>query len=146
MKLQARKSTSISELRRNQRQTDRDRAPPMRTAYPQIEQLRIEFNFADRTGRAPSPQAHILFPSARAFFRFACPCSECDGEFDLSTAVSTLVGETANGKRSSSRSVTDNITCEGIRLRNHVSSRPCPIAVKFRLVASAEKPTPDKSQ
>jgi len=138
MKLQARKVTSISELRKNQRQTDRDRSPPMRSLYPQIEQLRIEFNFADRTSRAPSPQAHILFPSARAFFRFACPCSECDGEFDLSTAVSTLVGETG-AKRSSSRSVSDNLSCEGIRLRNHVSSRPCPIAVKVRLVASAEK-------
>jgi len=139
MKLQARKTASISELKRNQRQNDRDRAPPMRSAFPQVEQLRIELNFADRTGRAPSPQMHILFPPARAFFRFACPCSECDGEFDLSPVVSALVNEAPSSKRSSNRTVSDNLLCEGVRLRNHVSSRPCPIAVKFKMVASAEK-------
>ncbi|MGB8693325.1 MAG: hypothetical protein WCD08_07445 [Steroidobacteraceae bacterium] len=139
MKLQARKTVSISEIKRNQRQTDRDRSPPMRSAFPQVEQLRIELSFNDRTGRAPSPQMHILFPPARAFFRFACPCSECDGEFDLSPVVSALVNDAPSSKRNSNRSVSDNLSCEGVRLRNHVSSRPCPIAVKFRLVASAEK-------
>ncbi len=139
MKLQARKTASISEIKRNQRQTDRDRSPPMRSAFPQVEQLRIELNFNDRTGRSPSPQMHILFPPARAFFRFACPCSECDGEFDLSPVVSALVNDAPSSKRNSNRSVSDNLICEGVRLRNHVSSRPCPIAVKFRLVASAEK-------
>ena len=35
-------------------------------------------------------QLHTLFPSANAFFRFACPCAECDGEFDLTTTIKTL--------------------------------------------------------
>ncbi len=139
MKLQSRKSASVSELKRNQRHTDRDRAPPMRSAFPQLEQLRIELDFADRTGRAPSPQMHILFPPARAFFRFACPCSECDGEFDLSLAVSALVNSATSSKRSSNRTVSDNLVCEGVRLRNQANSRPCPIAVKIRLDASPEK-------
>jgi hypothetical protein len=139
MKLQSRKSASVGELKRNQRHTDRDRAPPMRSAFPQVEQLRIELSFADRTGRAPSPQMHILFPPARAFFRFACPCSECDGEFDLSLAVSALVNGAAGSKRSSHRTASDNLMCEGVRLRNQANSRPCPIAVNIRLDASAEK-------
>jgi len=33
----------------------------------------------------------------------------------------------------------DNLMCEGVRLRNHANSRPCPIAVNIRLDASAEK-------
>jgi hypothetical protein len=136
LKLVARKTTSVSELRRNQRQSDRDRSPPLRTAYPQVEQLRIELSFLDRSARSPSPQLHIMFPPARAFFRFACPCSECDGEFDLSGAVATLIGEGSATRRNSGRSTSDNLSCEGIRLRNHVSSRPCPIAMKFRLAVT----------
>lgn len=139
MKLQARKSASVSELKRNQRDSDRGRAPPMRSAFPQLGQLRIELSFADRTGLAPSPQMHILFPSARAFFRFACPCSECDGEFDLSGAVHELVNGKPGGKRSSDRTSSDSLVCEGVHLRNHISSHPCPIAVKIRLIASAEQ-------
>ena len=42
MKLAARKNATVDEQRRYQRQYDRDRAPPLRTAYPEVSQLSIE--------------------------------------------------------------------------------------------------------
>jgi hypothetical protein len=109
MKLAPRKAVSSIEQRRTRRLSDRVAAPALRTAFPQVENLRIELNFSDRTAHAPSLQQHILYPSARAFFRFACPCFECDGEFDLTRwparACACAIGRPASCARSRSSSV-----------------------------------------
>ena len=113
MKLAPRKAVSSIEQRRTRRLSDRVAAPALRTAFPQVENLRIELNFSDRTAHAPSLQQHILYPSARAFFRFACPCFECDGEFDLTGAVNKLVADPAGSKRRINRTATDTLACQG---------------------------------
>jgi hypothetical protein len=136
MKLAPRKAVSSIEQRRTRRLSDRVAAPALRTAFPQVENLRIELNFSDRTAHAPSLQQHILYPSARAFFRFACPCFECDGEFDLTGAVNKLVADPAGSKRRANRTATDTLACQGVRLRDRPTSQLCPIQVQFRLVVS----------
>jgi hypothetical protein len=136
MKLAPRKAISSIEQRRTRRLSDRVAAPALRTAFPQVENLRIELNFSDRTAHAPSLQQHILYPSARAFFRFACPCFECDGEFDLTGAVNKLVADPVGSKRRVNRTATDTLACQGVRLRDRPTSQLCPIQVQFRLVVS----------
>jgi hypothetical protein len=136
MKLAPRKAVSSIEQRRTRRLSDRVAAPALRTAFPQVENLRIELNFSDRTAHAPSLQQHILYPSARAFFRFACPCFECDGEFDLTGAVNKLVADPVGGKRRVNRTASDTLACQGVRLRDRPTSQLCPIQVQFRLVVS----------
>jgi hypothetical protein len=131
MKLMARKVASSNELRRTQRDVDRGRALPMRAAFPAVGMLRIELNFHDQTVRAPSAQQHTLFPPAQAFFRFACPCSECDGEFDLTPAVSILLAGSARKARNSASS----LHCQGVRLRGHPNGQPCSIELRFQLAA-----------
>lgn len=128
----AAKNVRTSELRRLQRQSERNQSPPMRTAYPAIGQLRIELNFRDRPPRSPAMQLHTLFPSANAFFRFACPCAECDGEFDLTAAVKALA---AGGSRKGS--ARDHLTCQGVRLRDRVSSQPCVVELDYQLAITA---------
>ena len=107
MKLTSRKVPTFGEQRRAGRQNDRLQAPAMRSRYANIAKLQIDLSFAGTSRPPPSPQSHSFFPPARAFFRFACPCSECDGEFDLSASVAELSevkrpsARTASGKGSS---------------------------------------------
>jgi hypothetical protein len=131
MKLMARKTASNNELRRNQREIDRGRAQPMRNAFPAVGMLRIELNFHDQRARAPSAQQHTLFPPAQAFFRFACPCSECDGEFDLTPAVTALLA----GSARKPRNVTNSVRCQGVRLHGHPNSQACSIELRYQLAS-----------
>jgi len=130
MKLTSRKVPSFGEQRRAGRQTDRLQAPPMRARYAAIGKLQIDLSFSDSSRPPPSPQSHSYYPPARAFFRFACPCSECDGEFDLSGHVDEL----AEVKRPSARTTSGRMSCEGVHFRERASAAPCPMVLNWRLV------------
>lgn len=136
MKLASRKPVSTSEWRRGQMQTDRTRAPALRDAYPQLGTLRIELNFVDRSERSPSPQLHTFYPAARAFFRFTCPCAECDGDFDLGPAVNTLLNGSGPATLTSERAASGHLLCQGIHLRDRENSKPCQMALTFNLTAA----------
>ena len=138
MKLAARKNATVDEQRRYQRQHDRDRSPPLRTAFPEVSQLSIELAFADRSGSmhkepAPSSQSHAFYPPARAFFRFTCPCADCNGEFDLSASVAQVAASSGRA----SRSATAKLQCSGVRARDRVTGSSCPIELTCRIVAKA---------
>lgn len=137
MRIQARKSVSAGAARRDQRQSERTRSPAMASLYPQIKKLRIEFSFEDKSPFGLSPQAHTLFPAAHAFFRFACPCAECDGEFDLTKVVKGLHERQATGNRSSAQA-SDQWSCEGVRRRDQANSNPCSLILRYKLVADFE--------
>jgi len=109
----------------------------MRDAFPQAGVVHIELNFDDRNGHIPSPQLHSLYPSARAFFRFACPCADCDGDFDLKPAVTALM-EGGPTKRTAGRTATGQLLCQGTRLRDSNHSGPCRMELNFRLVTAIE--------
>ena len=70
---------------------DRAAAPLLRTRYPQLGSVQLDFQFSDRTEFLPSPQVTVFHPPARAYFCFACPYSDCDGEFNLTSAVDLAV-------------------------------------------------------
>jgi hypothetical protein len=106
------------------------RAAPLRELYPQLAELRIEFEFEDGTTRVPSPQSFAYFPAARGFFRYACPCHACSGEFDLSSHVAELVGA---GRRPRSRRV--ELTCTGQRAQEVNVREACPMCARIRVSA-----------
>src|SRR6478735_9203005 len=81
---------------RERMKMDFTRSAPLRQIYPQLAEVRVEFEFQDGTTRSPSPQAFSYFPAARGFFRYACPCHNCSGEFDLSDQIAELAGNTSN--------------------------------------------------
>jgi hypothetical protein len=64
---------------------------PVRARYPGLATLQLEFEFSDRTDFIPSPQVTVFHPPAHAYFRFCCPYSDCDGEFDFTSQVDMLV-------------------------------------------------------
>jgi hypothetical protein len=77
-------------LRERQRR-GRTGALAMRERYPQLTALQVDFDFSDRAEYLPSPQVTVFHPPAPAYFRFACPYNDCDGEFDLTKAVDLAV-------------------------------------------------------
>lgn len=139
MKLASRKTASVSEQRRNNLQLERARAVAVRDMYPALAQLQISLVFGDGGLRTPSPQSHTFFPPARAFFRFTCPCAECDGDFDLREPVNELVTSPSRSRRGAARQAKGRLSCEGVRLRDRVGSRPCPMKLEYELAATTEQ-------
>jgi len=80
------------EAMRGRQSRDRAAAQTMRALYPGLGSLQLEFEFSDRTEFLPSPQVTVFHPPARAYFCFACPYSDCDGEFDLTRSVGIMMG------------------------------------------------------
>jgi len=76
---------------RERQRRGRIAAPALRTRYPGLSSLQLEFDFSDRSDFLPSPQVTVFHPPAPAFFSFACPYSDCDGEFNLAKPVDLAV-------------------------------------------------------
>lgn len=112
------------------------RAAPLREIYPGLAELRVEFEFQDNTARAPSAQTYAYFPPARGFFRFACPCHSCSGEFDLTGYVSELAAKDGGPQRSRSIS----LSCTGQRAHEVNLRADCTISAHVRVSATLQKP------
>lgn len=92
--------TRRDNMRKKQR-FDRIGAPTIRALYPGLVSLQLDFKFVDQSGFIPSPQVTVFHPPAPAYFRFACPFSDCDGEFVLTQQVDQVVNaheHTASGQ------------------------------------------------
>jgi hypothetical protein len=128
MRLAAAKSPNGPIPRREQMLYERARSAAMKNAFPQIGQLRIELAFSETRSLPPSPQVHTLYPAAAAFFRFACPCADCDGDFDLTDAVMALAksGVLASGGQ---------LTCDGTRRDRPLGSTACALRLDYRLTS-----------
>ena len=135
MRITARKSSKITG--RERLMNERTRSAPLREVFPNVDQLRIELVFNDASAFIPSPQLHTLYPAASAFFRFACPCADCDGDFDLTDAVASLLLESSAGRRRVDASSSGRMDCQGVRLRDMAGQKVCPMQLSFRLVSAA---------
>jgi len=109
---------------REKQRRDRLAAPVMRARYPQLGSLQLDFIFRDNTEFLPSPQVTVFHPPARAYFCFACPYSDCDGEFNLTSPVDLAV--TSNDPNSSAQ-----VRCAGTRHRG----TPCTLCLDYSIAA-----------
>ena len=98
------------EAMRERQRRGRILTPAMRAHYPGLSSLQIDFDFSDRGDFIPSPQVMVFHPPAPAYFCFACPYSDCDGEFDLTKTVDLAV---SSGEAQS----TGQLRCVGTRHR-----------------------------
>lgn len=128
MRLVAASSPKSVVSRREQMVHERARSAAMRKAFPQIEQLRIELAFRGTRGLQPSPQVHTLYPAAAAFFRFACPCADCDGDFDLTDVVIAL-------SKSGFLTSRGQLVCDGMRRDHGPGSTACSIRLDYQLTS-----------
>jgi hypothetical protein len=93
-----------------------------------VQHVRVELQF-EGTSNVPASQAHVLHPPARAFFDFPCPYADCDGHFDLSSAVSGTLSTTAH-------QTAGMLGCAGLRARDHASKQPCELQLAYRIIAT----------
>ena len=117
---------------------DFSRAAALRQIHPELAEVRIELEFHDETSVPPSPQAFSYFPAARGFFRFACPCHSCSGEFDLSEHVAELARR--SGALQRVRRL--RVSCPGERLQEASTRAACPISVGVRVSAVVRSAEP----
>jgi hypothetical protein len=130
----ARRAVNAAAQRRIDLQAGRARTSTVRDAFPDVGVIHIDLGFSHHQP-APSPQMHSMYPAARAFFRFSCPCADCDGEFDLAAVVTELATASAPGKRTA-RSVAGRSGCGGTHWRDSDHSEPCRIELSFRVAVS----------
>jgi len=134
VKISSRRSPNAASQRRIDLHTERAKSAAMRDAFPGVGVIHLHLGFSEPR-RPPSPQVHSLYPSAHAFFQFACPCIDCDGAFDLAAVVAELVSGDTPLERAG-HSVTGQNPCRGIHWRESNHSEPCRIELSFRVDVS----------
>ena len=117
---------------------EQKQAAPLSQLYPQLSEVRVEFNFDDGTETPPSLQSYSLFPAARSLFRYPCPCHSCDGEFDLSGHIANLAGSV----KRSPRVQRFTVVCPGQRLEARQQRSACPIRATINISATAHTGEP----
>lgn len=115
--------------RMDQLRRDRATAQVLRTAFPTLQHLRIEFSFRGPTFGVPTPQSHVLYPPARAFFEYRCPYSDCDGQFDLGGAVKAALADATHHAQGA-------MECRGSRGHDPTSRRPCLLQLIYAVTAT----------
>jgi hypothetical protein len=120
-----------NQLRERQRR-DRATAQLLRVSYPQFASLRLQFEFREANPDIAPPVPHLLHmhPPSHAYFLFPCPHADCDGEFDLTSAVAELA-------RSSERRCDGRQVCGGQRIRDKNGRGPCQLALKYSIAPGA---------
>ena len=115
--------------RRDRLRRDRAAALALRVVFPAIQQLRIELTFRSSTSSTPAAQCHVLHPPARAFFEFPCPHADCDGQFELTPAVSAALADPAHRAEGV-------LECPGNRASGAGSKRPCLLHLAYTVTAT----------
>ena len=114
---------------RERHRRERVASPTIRTRYPELKSLQIEFEFSDSTSFLPSPQVTVFHPPAPAYFHFACPYSDCGGEFNLTGQVDLAVS-------SRDSNAGGQLSCAGTRHRGVA----CTLSLDYSISPSWPEP------
>jgi len=125
-------SAARHQERMDQFRRDRATAPALRAAFPTVQELRIEVKFEGPKPGAPTPQSHVLYPPAPAFFAYRCPNWDCDGQFDLGSAVKAAVADAAHRTEGV-------LECPGSRGGERTSRRPCLLRLAYEVTATLRR-------
>ena len=128
MRLGHARGAAARQDRSSQLRRDQEAAPKLRAMFPAVEQLRFELSFEGGAVSTPVPQSHVLHPPARAYFSFRCPYADCDGRFELATAVHAAVEDP-------SHRIEGMLECVGSRGSELASRLPCQLRLRFTLTA-----------
>lgn len=101
----------------------------LREVFPTVQQLSLELLFRGSGSTTPAMQSHTLHAPARAFFEFPCPYADCDGQFDLSTAVNAAVTEPTHR-------ATGELECGGTRATRMGPPELCGLHLYYTVTAA----------
>jgi hypothetical protein len=104
-------------------------ARALREVLPAVQHLRLDLLFRGPDSTTPAMQSHTLHAGARAFFGFPCPYADCDGQFDLSNAVTAAVADP-------SHRATGELECSGTRAVRLGASDLCRLQVDYTVTVA----------
>jgi hypothetical protein len=139
MRLTAPSSRQILDQRRERTRRRRIAAGALGEAFPAVEQVRVQLEFIDSSSHPPSGQIHMIYPSAPAYFEYACPYGDCDGGFDLNDAVAAMASATESLDEGETE-------CTGSRAGVGPAKRPCELRARYRILAQYAAPPAKKSR
>lgn len=129
MKLALATAAAQRQDRRERLRRERATAPALREVFPAVQQLHLELVFRGHGATTPAMQSHTLHGAARAFFEFPCPYADCDGQFDLSSAVKSALAAT-------SRRANGELECSGRRPVRMGAHETCRLRLSYTVAAS----------
>jgi hypothetical protein len=118
MLIVSRTARSVREQQREKSLRKREAAGTLATAFPLSEQVRVHLQFVSEALPVPAARTHALYPSAKAYFEFACPHGDCDGSIDLNPVALSLL-------RSSGAHADGTLHCPGTRTDGGGTRPPC---------------------
>lgn len=122
MKFSVASSGNRREAMRKRQRLHRIGAPTLRTRFPGLDSMQLDFGYSDRVDFLPAPQVTVLHPPAPAYFCFACPYNDCDGEFNLTKQVDLAASSRDGHARG-------QVKCAGSR---H-SGTPCTLCLDYSI-------------
>src|SRR5450756_788475 len=125
MRLASLSPAAARQLRQDRLRRDRAAAQAIRSAFPTIGRLRLDLSFEGTGTSTPAAQSHVMHPPARAFFEFPCPYADCDGQFDLNAAATSVLA-------SSAEHAEGEIECPGVRARDRMGRQACHLRVLYK--------------
>jgi hypothetical protein len=115
------------QVRRERLRRSHATALALREVFPAVQQLRLEFLFRGGS-TSPAMQSRVLYAAARAFFEFPCPYADCDGQFDLGTAVKAALENPTHG-------TAGELECSGTRVVRMGASEACQLRLNYAVTA-----------
>ncbi len=128
MRIVSRTTRSLLEQKKEQSLRRRTAAGTIAKAFPDVEQIRLQLRFQVAVGTTPAAQIHALYPSAPAYFEFACPYGDCDGSFDLNGVATPLLRKPAAQAEGS-------LQCSGTRTAAGMTRQPCRLRADYWITA-----------
>ncbi len=132
MKLSSPNVEKAHQERKERRRREHAAAQTVRSAYPQVAQVHIALEFEDGTSNAPASQVLRAASTGARVFGFPCPYADCDGQFDLHTAVTSALGN-------ASHQTQGQLQCQGTRARDRATGRLCQLHLDYRVAAQYKR-------
>jgi hypothetical protein len=126
MPARPRKKLSASLEREARLRQSRIQAKTLRDSFPRAALVDLRLQFRTTDGQEHAAQSFRLYPGAQAFFEYPCPYGDCDGTYDLSSAVGRLFDAGAARAEGSA-------ACAGTRLRDGKTRQPCTLDVSYSI-------------
>lgn len=134
MKLELITPAAKRQERRERLRHGRATALALREVFPAVQQLRLDLLFWSPGPNTPAMQSHTLHAAAHAFFEFPCPYADCDGQFDLGSAVQAALANPTHH-------ATGQLECSGKRVVRVGGSELCGLHLSYTVTASFQADT-----
>lgn len=129
MRLVRRRKATSAELRLDQLRQARVDAPTLRQFLPDAAQVWVELAFDADVRLAQAARVFTIYPTAQAYFVYACPFGDCDGTYDLNAPVFAML-------RAHACQSSGVLQCIGRKARRAAPGPQCGLGMAYAVAVS----------